>query len=496
MLQIGNGEFANDMDANRAHIGMWAMLAAPLFAGTSIPNLKPEILDAMVNPDLVAIDQDPLGKQAKQLSNDAGAQVWARPLTDNKMAVALYNSSGNAKTISTTLAAVGGTGTYTVRSVWDKQNVMNTSGTLSALVPARGSVIYVLTPGQDPSLPAIPELQGSATIPAGSTQDVTFSVTNTGDAAMEDVAVTFGTATGVTLPIDAQSVGTIAGKSSKDFTVSITTAENAQGSIQVPTTITYGGESITTSVVVSVPLRDKAYVSDLRWISSSNGWGPVERDQAVGDDKANDGPKITLGGVTYDKGIGTNPEAKLSFAVDGQCTALKATIGIDDDVIPRAAKDKVTPRSTFEVFVDGESKYNSTFTMGTDAPTAIDVDITGGNVIEMRNNLVGTAASASWHAWADWADAHLVCGATEPTPEPTETQTSTPTVTITSTATATATASTTATATATTTATATATPSVCAAGSPASPGPTPRSRARSWCMTAHSARLMSPGAAA
>ncbi len=107
---------------------------------------------------------------------------------------------------------------------------------------------------------------------------------------------------------------------------------------------------------MKVPLGEKAYVSDLTWIDSSNGWGPVERDQAVGDDKPNDGPKITLAGVTYDKGIGTNPAAKLSFAVDGQCTALKATIGIDDDVIPRAAKDNVTPRSTFEVFVDGESK--------------------------------------------------------------------------------------------------------------------------------------------
>ncbi|MDO5737135.1 MAG: NPCBM/NEW2 domain-containing protein, partial [Propionibacteriaceae bacterium] len=458
MLQVGNGIFKTDEVANRAHVGMWAMLAAPLFVGTSIPDLSPELIATLTNPDLVAIDQDPLGKQAKRLSNDAGAQVWARPLKDNKIAVALYNNTGGAKTVSTTVAAVGGTGIQTVRSVWEKKNVMNTAGALSASVPARGTVIYILTPGQDPTLPTAPELEGSVSIAAGTTKDATFTVSNPGNASMTDVKVTFGTATGVTLPTTAQNLGTIAGNSSKDLTVSITTAANAQGSITVPATITYNGDkSATGSITIKVPLGEKAYVSDLTWINSSNGWGPVERDQANGDNQANDGPKIKLGGVTYEKGIGTNPTAKLSFDVGAQCTALKATIGIDDDVIPRAAKDNVTPRSTFEVFVDGVSKYNYTFTMGTDAPKPIEVDITGGKVIEMRNNLVGTASSAAWHAWADWADAHLVCGVTEPTTTPTTTATTTPSATAIPTVTVTATVTETATSTATATTTATAT---------------------------------------
>lgn len=463
MLQVGNGAFKDDETANRAHVGMWAMLAAPLFVGTSIPDLSDELVDTLTNPDLVAIDQDPLGKQAKRLSNDAGAQVWARPLQDGRTAVALFNSTGSAKTISTSVSAVGGSGIQTVRSVWEQQNVMNTAGALSASVPARGTVIYILTPGQDPSLPTAPELRGSASIAAGATQDVTFTVANVGGTEMTDVSVTFGTAAGVTLPTDAQEVGTIAGESTKDLSISVAVAADAQGTIAVPATITYNGDmSVTTSITISVPLADKAYVSDLTWLASSNGWGPVERDQAVGEEAEGDGPPLTLGGTVYDKGLGFNVPGMVRVALDNQCTALRATVGMDDDVIGRAATDGVTPRSTFEVVGDGTELYNFSFDMARDDPQEIDVDVTDVDVLELRSNAVGTGNTATWHGWADWADAHLVCGATtEPTPDPTVTVTSTataaPTVTVTETATATTTATATSTATATETSTATAT---------------------------------------
>ena len=44
---------------------MWAMLAAPLLAGNDLPNMKPEIKAILTNRDVIAIDQDTLGKQAR-----------------------------------------------------------------------------------------------------------------------------------------------------------------------------------------------------------------------------------------------------------------------------------------------------------------------------------------------------------------------------------------------------------------------------------------------
>src|SRR5699024_7635021 len=179
----------------------------------------------------------------------------------------------------------------------------------------------------------------------------------------------------------------------------------------VPATVRVGDTGEFPGVVtVTIALPDQVYVSDLPWTGSTNGWGPVERDQAVGEEQQGDGPPITLGGVVYDKGLGTNAPASVSLAVDGQCTLLTAVVGIDDSVAEKAAADNVTPRSTFEVLVDDESVFSTVMELGQD-PEPISVDVTGAQTVQLRNGLVGSSDTASWHAWADWADALLHCGA-------------------------------------------------------------------------------------
>ena len=61
MLEVGNGKLS--LAENRAHFSMWAMLAAPLLAGNDLPNMKPEIRAILTNRDVIAIDQDTLGKR-------------------------------------------------------------------------------------------------------------------------------------------------------------------------------------------------------------------------------------------------------------------------------------------------------------------------------------------------------------------------------------------------------------------------------------------------
>jgi alpha-galactosidase len=70
---------------------MWAMLAAPLLAGNDLPNMKPEIKAILTNRDVIAIDQDRLGKQAAHVYSDGEVEVWARPLLGGAMAVAVVN---------------------------------------------------------------------------------------------------------------------------------------------------------------------------------------------------------------------------------------------------------------------------------------------------------------------------------------------------------------------------------------------------------------------
>ena len=89
MLEVGNGKLTSD--ENRTHMGMWAMLAAPLLAGNNLSQLTPEITSILVNRGVLAIDQDPLGKEADRVFAEGPIEVWSRPLADGGRAIAIFN---------------------------------------------------------------------------------------------------------------------------------------------------------------------------------------------------------------------------------------------------------------------------------------------------------------------------------------------------------------------------------------------------------------------
>ena len=89
MLEVGNGKLT--LAENRTHFSWWAMLAAPLLAGNDLPNMKPEVKAILTNKDVIAINQDKLGKQAKRAYSDGEVEVWTRPLAGGGMAIAVVN---------------------------------------------------------------------------------------------------------------------------------------------------------------------------------------------------------------------------------------------------------------------------------------------------------------------------------------------------------------------------------------------------------------------
>ena len=89
MLEVGNGKLS--LAENRTHFSMWAMLAAPLLAGNDLPNMKPEIKDILTNRDVIAIDQDPLGHEARHIYSKGEVEVWARELKGGAKAIAILN---------------------------------------------------------------------------------------------------------------------------------------------------------------------------------------------------------------------------------------------------------------------------------------------------------------------------------------------------------------------------------------------------------------------
>jgi alpha-galactosidase len=89
MLEVGNGKLS--LAENRTHFSWWALLAAPLLAGNDLPNMKPEIKAILTNKDVIAIDQDPLGKQGTRAYSDGEVEVWTRDLQGGAKAIAVIN---------------------------------------------------------------------------------------------------------------------------------------------------------------------------------------------------------------------------------------------------------------------------------------------------------------------------------------------------------------------------------------------------------------------
>ncbi len=124
MLEVGNGKLT--FHENRTHFSMWAMLAAPLLAGNDLPNMKPEVKQILTNKDVIAIDQDKLGKQASRVYSEGEVDVWARDLAGGAKAIAILNAGSDR--LSThpfhlSLAKLGLSGTQKGKDLWTGKEV-------------------------------------------------------------------------------------------------------------------------------------------------------------------------------------------------------------------------------------------------------------------------------------------------------------------------------------------------------------------------------------
>jgi hypothetical protein len=142
MLEVGRGMSA---DEDRSHFGMWAILAAPLIAGNDIRSMSATTKAILTNADVVAVNQDPLGKQGTLVATPgSNLQVWSKQLSGtNARAVALFNRSGSAASISVTWSQIGlPAGAATVRDLYAQKDLGTSSDSYTATsVPTHGVVM-------------------------------------------------------------------------------------------------------------------------------------------------------------------------------------------------------------------------------------------------------------------------------------------------------------------------------------------------------------------
>ncbi|MFL6075141.1 MAG: NPCBM/NEW2 domain-containing protein [Mycobacteriales bacterium] len=420
MLEVGNGGMTDT--EYRTHFAMWSMLAAPLLIGTDLRRATPATYQILTNTDLIAIDQDALGKQAKPVATAAdGTTVLARPLKDGDVAVALYNPTDSTATIRTTASAagLGRAHAYRLRDVWQHTST-ETAGVIAASVPAHGTVVYRVSradhgwaknpPATDLSigLPGAARLAGQLVVKPGQPIHVSTALANHGLAPVTGAAVTLTGPANWTVAVDSSPSAPVIGTDRALTTRWTLTppAGAATGTYGLSAAAVYrwSGGWLTTGTTLSFlvaapPPAGASNVSDLTWLSASNAWGPVEKDTSNGEASAGDGHTITINGVTYAKGLGTNAPSEIDYFLGGSCSTVSADVGIDDE------KDGSVANATFQIWADGTKVADSGAMTAADPARHLSAPVAGAQLLRLVADDNGDANSDH----TDWAGPQLTC---------------------------------------------------------------------------------------
>ncbi len=139
MLEIGNGGMTNV--EYETHMSLWAMLSAPLLAGNDLRNMSAATHDILTNKEVIAIDQDKLGQQARRFSKDGGGEAWVKRLSNGDLAVGLFNRSEGMETVVARWEILGLTGKHKIRDLWTHSDLGAFRDAYSAAVQAHGVIL-------------------------------------------------------------------------------------------------------------------------------------------------------------------------------------------------------------------------------------------------------------------------------------------------------------------------------------------------------------------
>jgi alpha-galactosidase len=118
--------------------GSQSILAAPLLAGNDLRAMTLEIKSILMNREVIAVDQDPLGKQGQRLTKSGDVEIWSRPLAGGAVAAAVFNRGEAPAEASLKLADLGSGLKGKTRDLWAGRNVSFKNGAYSVTVPRHG----------------------------------------------------------------------------------------------------------------------------------------------------------------------------------------------------------------------------------------------------------------------------------------------------------------------------------------------------------------------
>ena len=123
------------------HISLWCLLSSPLLIGCDMTQLDAFTLNLLENDEVIAIDQDPLGKEATTVAHDGETRVYAKKLADGSEAVGLFNLGETEQPVTVHWSDFGGKGNLNVRDLWRQKDLGKFKDSFTATVPRHGVVL-------------------------------------------------------------------------------------------------------------------------------------------------------------------------------------------------------------------------------------------------------------------------------------------------------------------------------------------------------------------
>lgn len=139
MLEVGNGGMTNT--EYRTHFSLWCLLAAPLLAGNDLNAMSAETLEILGNKEVIAIDQDLMGKQGVTVAKNGDIQILVRVLQDGSKAVGIFNLGDATQNGTLNLSDISVYGKQKIRDLWLHKNLGVFNSKLNYEVPSHGVVL-------------------------------------------------------------------------------------------------------------------------------------------------------------------------------------------------------------------------------------------------------------------------------------------------------------------------------------------------------------------
>ncbi|MDP4204532.1 MAG: NPCBM/NEW2 domain-containing protein [Bacteroidota bacterium] len=148
-------------DEQYTHLSLWCLLSAPLLIGADMSQMDEFTINLLTNDEVIGINQDPLGKQARRLSKDNDIEIWVKDLEDGSKAVGLFYIAESKKAensfvweknpvkstakIKVTWSDLGISGKHIVRDLWRQKDLGKYAGKFEIEVPYHGVVLLKIT---------------------------------------------------------------------------------------------------------------------------------------------------------------------------------------------------------------------------------------------------------------------------------------------------------------------------------------------------------------